>query len=815
MGKMIGIDLGTTNSVVAIVDGPAPRVLDNREAESQTRSVVSLKKRRGAKAASEEGEILVGDRALDNWPMAPRDTIISIKRLMGRGISDEEVQKVRKTALFEIQEPVEGTKDSVSVVMGGKQYSPIDISAMILGKLKSDAEFKLGDGVTVTHAVITVPAYFSQIQRDATRRAGLKAGLTVMKILDEPTAAAVAFGVDAADNSEPKTILVYDLGGGTFDISVLMWAGYTFAPLNLEGDMWLGGDNFDQVIVDQAVKMVKDEYSVDPLANVHFMVALKKAAQKVKETLSSSRSADLIVANLLKDADDNLISVELEVTLEQFEKWIGPLVDKTIRLTKKALERAGYTADQIDCVLMAGNSTKIPLVQRELEKLFGAKKVMRKMHPKHCVAMGAALLAARIGGLVCWAVPDPADPKRECGEVNALDATACRKCGSQLQPEAGLDLVEIGGIAPFHYGAQLANDEFRVFIEKNEPYPTPEPRRTQTFYTQIPNQRVIAIPVYGGEVLEKASANQKQGEVFAILSAGLSKGAGIRVSVWLNENGEFDLTAHLEDGTDLRPWILRGEADAKAVEAIEEVERALAERAASLSADDLGKIDAARNRAFDLMRAGDFHGALGQANAVVDMAEEFQGEQKDELIVKAENLIGFGELVLHQYGWALDPNRSYRLGSLIEETKSALTGLEKAKSAQKADARQVLETKAGALDKETDNLPEAVQVFLSMRGAIGQRIGPRDPALAANLMIEVGAVEQAFQGRQPTAEQKLQSLVAKLAKAMEGGGGAVDFPCPKCNRKMPKGAQKCPACGWDSRHLVGEKGSTTDNVFRR
>ena len=446
MAKMIGIDLGTTNSVAAIVDGPAPRVLDNKEARTQTRSVVGLKKPK-ARKAEEGGEILVGEIALDNWPFMPADTIISIKRLMGRGSADPEVQKVRERVLYQVVEPSGGTKDGVRVIMGGKQYSPIDVSAMILKKIKEDAEFRLGE--EVSHAVITVPAYFSQIQREATRKAGLKAGMKVIKILDEPTAAAIAFGMDTGDGT-PKTVLVYDLGGGTFDISVLMWAGNVFAPLNLEGDMWLGGDDLDQVLVDHALRHVREEYGVDPTnqpdqSDLRFLAELKKAAQAAKERLSSTRSVTLIVANLLMDDDKNLISVELDITREEFERMILPLVGsykecvcgepnhptnsacakcgkslrasavkegKAVRLVHKAIRNAKLSPEQIDYVLMAGNSTTVPLVQQVLEDLFGPEKILRKVHPKHSVAMGAAIVAAMIGNRVVCQAPDPSDSKR-------------------------------------------------------------------------------------------------------------------------------------------------------------------------------------------------------------------------------------------------------------------------------------------------------------------------------------------------------------------------------------------------------------------
>lgn len=809
MGKAIGIDLGTTNSVVAIVDGPTPRVLDNKEAKSQTRSVVGLKRRKGAKAGDGE-EILVGEPALDNWPMAPKDTIISVKRLMGRAASDPEVQKVERTCLYQVVAPSDGTKDSVRILMGGKEYSPVEVSAMILRKLKEDAEFRLGD--EVTHGVITVPAYFSQIQRDATRKAGLKAGLKVMKILDEPTAAAIAFGVDTGESTEPKTILVYDLGGGTFDISVLMWAGNVFAPLNLEGDMWLGGDNLDQVIVDHGVRRVKEEYGLDPTSNMRFMVALKRAAQAAKERLSSARSADLIVASLLQDASGNPIDVELEITREEFERMIRPHVDRTVSLTKKALQNAGYSPEQIDYVLMAGNSTTVPLVQRAMEEMFGPAKVMRKIHPKHCVAMGAALLAARLRGVVCQA-PDAADPKRECGHVNQVDATVCARCGAslQLEPEVSVGgeivvhLVDVGGIAPFSYGVQSAGDKFNVFIKKNDPYPTENPQ-PQTFYTRIPNQRMISIPVFGGDHLEKASANERQGHAFAILPPGLPQDTPMHIRIWLNSDQIFELAAHLDDGTDLKPWVQHGESDAKATEAIEKVEQALAKKAQAISPEEMHRLEEARNRAFEMMRTGKFEEALRQAEALEELVEEAgRGEEKDLLRAKAENLIGYGEFLVHQYGWGLDPNYTYRLNMLLEEAKNALAS---------GDSK-ALEQKVLALDKATDNIPDTIKVFLAIRGAIASRIRPVDPVLAGSLMEELDQVENSFKSRSPSAGPKFETFVQKVTAALQKAVSPAGFKCSQ-GHVVPPGDRYCPNCHEDTWGIASKaSGSATSGDFRR
>lgn len=339
MGKSIGIDLGTTNSVVSIKEGKNIRVLLNRENEELTRSVVGYHK----------GKFVVGGLAVDKMASSPKDTIISIKRLMGRTYSDPDVQKVKKYYLYEIV-PSDSKDGDVMVMLGGKQYSPIQISAKILKKLKEDAEVRLND--TVEYAIITVPAYFTDKQIDATRKAGQLAGLKVQKILDEPSSAAVAFGAENIGLEESKTILVYDLGGGTLDVSVLTVAGGHFVNLDIEGDMWLGGDNFDHKIMDYVLEQVKEKDNIDARQNLEFMVKLKEQAEKAKKSLSSISSTDIVIGGQLKNEERDLIDVEVELTREQFERMIEPDVTKSIKLVQEAINNAKLTIDQIDYALL-------------------------------------------------------------------------------------------------------------------------------------------------------------------------------------------------------------------------------------------------------------------------------------------------------------------------------------------------------------------------------------------------------------------------------------------------------------------------------
>lgn len=781
MAKAIGIDLGTTNSVAAIVDGPQPRILDNKEGKPQTPSVVGLRKK--GKKDSGSGETVYGQTALDNYPVAPTDTMISIKRLMGRGISDPEVEKVRKHFQFEVVQPSDGTRDGLRVIMGGKEYSPVDISSMILQKIKEDAEFRLGD--EVTHAVITVPAYFGQIQKDATRKAAVKAGLKVIKILDEPTAAAIAFGLDSGASDEAKTILVYDLGGGTFDVSILMWANNVFAPLNLEGDMWLGGDNFDQVIMDYVIRNVVEEHGIDPRTipdtrtRDRFMAELKKKAREAKERLSSARSADVIIPGLLRDSDNDILDIEVEISRAEFERMITPLVDRTESLVDKAIENANLTADQIDFVLMAGNSTAVPLVQASMEKKFGPKKTLRNMHPKLCVAMGAAVLAARSGDqgeIFCYA-PDPENPARECGHRNPADANICEKCGAPL--------VIIGNIAPFSYGTQSAGDRFHIFIKKGDMYPTEDPE-VQTFYTRKPNQRIIAFPVFGGEN-PKASENERQGEAIAILPHGLARETPVHIRLWLDSDGIFDISAQLDNGFDLKPWVIQtGESDAKAVEALEEMERRVEEKSKDFSPEEMERVEKLRNEAFETIKRKEFPSAIR-------IIEEIGNIQPAPPLVtqQVENILRYLEFVLREYQWALNPEDSYRLANLTTKGGGMLN-----KGCSEAELLELQRV----LENEAERLPELVRALIGMKGALFERIQPHRPKEAAEMMKELADIEGEFKaGRGNSAGMRLNQLVEKMVELIRkiGETSKDADKCGECGAEL-HGQRLCPKCGADS-----------------
>ena len=533
MSKSIGIDLGTTNSVAtwAQVTSALPIVIQNREKEELTPSVVSLKK----------DQLIIGGMATDFWKQAPKDTIFSIKRLMGRAYSDENVQHAKKNVMYEIVSPANGTDDDIRVKMGGKEYSPIQVSAIILKKVKEDTEYRLkedypdkGDS-TVDSAVITVPAYFTDKQKDATRKAAKLAGIKVKHILDEPSAAAIAFGFDNVASDDGRTILVYDLGGGTFDVSVLHAAGGTYAQLDIEGDMWLGGDDFDNKICLRILDRVQDEYSIDGRSNVQFMVELKRAAEKAKKILSSTHTATIYIPGELKDGDGDLIDVEMNLSRSEFEQLIEPEIKRSIEIVKTALKNAHLTKDEIDSVLLVGGSSTIPMVRQALVDFFGENKVLANIDPMRCVAQGAGILANKLGDSIkCF----------NCNAMNPLESTVCQTCQKPIE----VKIEEICEQTPKHYGIETEGDTFSVIIPKGTTFPLYEPE-IKTFYTVSSNMRRLKVRVFAG-MEEKASENEIQLTAWLRLPPGVPANTPVDVAFKLDNQGCINtVKVVLKDGS--------------------------------------------------------------------------------------------------------------------------------------------------------------------------------------------------------------------------------------------------------------------------
>ncbi|MBD2354918.1 Hsp70 family protein [Tolypothrix sp. FACHB-123] len=400
MGKAIGIDLGTTNSVAAfkLADVEVVTADDNTPPDRKlTRSLV----------ADEQGKFLVGEQAYNQLRADPENVIISIKRLIGRGFADSSVQKQQAEFAYKITPPTQGTDNGIAVWLGGKEYQPEEISAEILKKVVQNAQvYRQGIGKTdevIDQAVITVPAYFNDQQRHATQTAAHKAGLTLLELLPEPTAAAISYGF-SPNGDDFKTILVFDFGGGTFDASLIQAAGTSFIESGKAGDLWLGGDDIDSRIikfVKQQVSQAEKITDIDGLIGkmphyqrVRFNADLKIAVERAKVELSTATVAEIAPATPLLDELGIAIPIEVSITREQFEVIIADLVDCSIHICRKALEEAQHHMEMVDVVLMVGGSSLIPLVQRKVKEAFGNKKVLVHPRPMYAVAEGAAIVAA-------------------------------------------------------------------------------------------------------------------------------------------------------------------------------------------------------------------------------------------------------------------------------------------------------------------------------------------------------------------------------------------------------------------------------------
>jgi molecular chaperone DnaK len=383
MAKVLGIDLGTTNSVVAIMEAGEPTVLENAEGSRLTPSVVAVNPK--------TGERLVGQVARRQAITNPENTVFSVKRFMGRKYDDAEVQKALKFVPYKVAKAPNG---DIRVILNGKEYSPPEVSAMILQKLKSDAESKLGE--KITQAVITVPAYFNDSQRQATKDAGRIAGLEVLRIINEPTAASLAYGLDKKGKDE--TIAVYDLGGGTFDISILSVGEGVFEVKATNGDTFLGGDDFDQRIIDWIVDEFKKDQGIDLRQDRMALQRLKEAAEKAKIELSSTQSTEVNLPFITADASGPK-HLSLNLTRAKLEQLVGDLVERTKGPVQKALKDAGLNPSDIDEVVLVGGQTRMPAVQEMVKQVF-SKDPHKGVNPDEVVAIGAAIQAGVLKGEV-------------------------------------------------------------------------------------------------------------------------------------------------------------------------------------------------------------------------------------------------------------------------------------------------------------------------------------------------------------------------------------------------------------------------------
>jgi len=592
MGKIIGIDLGTTNSCVAILDGDKPRVIENAEGGRTTPSIVAF---------TEDGEILVGQSAKRQAVTNPTNTLFAVKRLIGRRFDEDVVQKDINLVPYKI---VKADNGDAWVEARGDKKAPPQISAEVLKKMKKTAEDYLGEPVTA--AVITVPAYFNDSQRQATKDAGRIAGLDVKRIINEPTAAALAYGLDKKGGD--RKIAVYDLGGGTFDISIIEIADVDgdmqFEVLATNGDTFLGGEDFDMRVIDYLVEEFKKESGInlkgDPLA----MQRLKEAAEKAKVELSSAQQTDINLPYITADASGPK-HLNIKLTRAKLESLVEDLVEQSIEPCRIALKDAGLSSGEVDEVILVGGQTRMPLVQEKVKEFFG-KDPRKDVNPDEAVAIGAAVQGAVLSG--------------EVKDVLLLDVTPLT-----------LGIETMGGVAT-------------PLIEKNTTIPT---KKSQVFSTAEDNQTAVTIHVVQGE-RKQAAQNKSLGRFDLTDIPPAPRGVPqIEVTFDIDANGILHVSAKDKATGKEQSIVIKASSGLSD----EEVEKMVRDAEAHAAEDKkFEELVAARNKADGMIHAtqktlkevGDKATEEEKSNiekAIAELEEALKGDDKDEIEAKTEKLV--------------------------------------------------------------------------------------------------------------------------------------------------------------------------------
>jgi molecular chaperone DnaK len=718
MGNIVGIDLGTTNSVAAFkfaelfvvtADGNTP------PERKLTRSVV----------ASTQNRLVVGEEAYRQLKAEPENAIISIKRLMGRGFSDTVVQQQLSHLAYKVTQSTKGTENSLAVWLEGKEYEPEDISAEILKQVVQNAQLyqnQLGQKDIITRAVITIPAYFNDKQRYATQTAAKRAGLVESELLPEPTAAAISYGFKP-DSDDVKTILVYDFGGGTFDSSLITATGNQFIESGKAGDLWLGGDDIDDRIIDFVKQQVAKEENLDDIdgliakmpnyQRVRFLGDLKMSVERAKIDLSNASEARIILSTHLLDELGMAVSVDVKITREQFEQIILPLVECSISICHEAIKYSDYPADMIDIVLLVGGSSQIPIVQRKVREAFGVEKVVIHPRPMYAVAEGAAIVAAGLTEKV---------------------GTVSRDYFIELVDEPKYKIIKQGDILPV--------------------------KTTHTFRTEADGQSLIHFKFFSPDDVSNRK-DERIGDMWLTLDQPYPKGTEVSVVAELDEkNGSLQITAALKNNPSVRvsSSFSYGGEDENIAQQVEQIvqqlnqEGKLTEKGVQEAYKIAGEVVQAANQ----LRGQDGRVQEDRRYVAQEKLKELEKFASDDYDI-AEFFVRDFEFVLDSCDFLLSDAQKARIHSLCNQLNQAI-------ASSNLSAIQKLTEDAR---REFENLPELVRLILLCKAAIAQAYTTNPTqarAMGTKFSQMLNAIEQ---GNSYEAERLLQELLPDVSQHLD------------------------------------------------